>query len=168
MKVLRVWTTVTEASECDMGQAPCHKEEVKKMIKEDCIFCKIAKGDIPSATIYESNDFKCILDVAPANKGHALIIPKEHSDNIYELDAEIAAKVFSFATIAAKAIKEETGCDGLNIVQNNGEVAGQTVNHFHMHIIPRFKDDDVKVIWKQHETESEAQNELAKAIKNRL
>ncbi|MBQ7707512.1 MAG: HIT family protein [Lachnospiraceae bacterium] len=138
------------------------------MIKEDCIFCKIAKGDIPSATIYESNDFKCILDVAPANRGHALIIPKEHSDNIYELDAEMAAKVFSFATVAAKAIKEETGCDGLNIIQNNGEVAGQTVNHFHMHIVPRFKDDEVKVTWKQHSTESDAQNELAKAIKNRL
>ena len=138
------------------------------MIKEDCIFCKIAKGDIPSATIFESNDFKCILDVAPANRGHALIIPKEHSDNIYELDAEMAAKVFSFATVAAKAIKEETGCDGLNIIQNNGEVAGQTVNHFHMHIVPRFKDDEVKVTWKQHSTESDAQNELAKAIKNRL
>ncbi len=138
------------------------------MIKEDCIFCKIAKGEIPSATIYESNDFKCILDVAPANKGHALIIPKEHSDNIFELDAEMAAKVFSFATVAARAIKEETGCDGLNIVQNNGEVAGQTVNHFHMHIIPRFKGDEVKVTWKQLETESEAQNELAKAIKKRL
>lgn len=138
------------------------------MIKEDCIFCKIAKGDIPSATIYESNDFKCILDVAPANRGHALIIPKEHSDNIYELDADMAAKVFSFATVAAKAIKEETGCDGLNIIQNNGEVAGQTVNHFHMHIVPRFKDDEVKVTWKQHSTESDAQNELAKAIKNRL
>ncbi len=138
------------------------------MIKEDCIFCKIAKGDIPSATIYESNDFKCILDVAPANRGHALIIPKEHSDNIYELDADMAAKVFSFATVAAKAIKEETGCEGLNIIQNNGEIAGQTVNHFHMHIVPRFKDDDVKVTWKQHETESEAQNELARAIKNRL
>ncbi len=138
------------------------------MIKEDCIFCKIAKGDIPSATIYESNDFKCILDVAPANRGHALIIPKEHSDNIYELDADMAAKVFSFATVAAKAIKEETGCEGLNIIQNNGEIAGQTVNHFHMHLVPRFKDDDVKVTWKQHETESEAQNDLAKAIKNRL
>ena len=138
------------------------------MIKEDCIFCKIAKGDIPSATIYESNDFKCILDVAPANRGHALIIPKEHSDNIYELDADMAAKVFSFATVAAKAIKEETGCEGLNIIQNNGEIAGQTVNHFHMHIVPRFKDDEVKVTWKQHSTESDAQNELARAIKNRL
>ena len=138
------------------------------MIKEDCIFCKIAKGDIPSATIYENNDFKCILDVAPANKGHALIIPKEHYDNIFELDAEMGAKIFSFATAAAKAIKEETNCDGMNLVQNNGEVAGQTVNHFHLHIIPRFKEDDVKVGWKPKETEPEAQTELAKAIKKRL
>ena len=138
------------------------------MIKDDCIFCKIAKGDIPSATIYESNELKCILDVAPANKGHALIIPKEHFDNIFELDAETAAKVFSFATIAAKAIKEETNCDGLNIVQNNGEVAGQTVNHFHMHIIPRYKDDGVKLGWRQLETNPDEQSELAKAVKSRL
>ena len=80
----------------------------------------------------------------------------------------MAAKVFSFATVAAKAIKEETGCDGLNIVQNNGEVAGQTVHHFHMHIIPRFKDDDVRVTWKQGETDPAEQEALAKSIKGRL
>ena len=68
------------------------------MIKDDCIFCKIAKGDIPSATIYETGDFKCLLDVAPANRGHALIITKEHYDNIFQLDAETAAKIFSFAS----------------------------------------------------------------------
>lgn len=138
------------------------------MIKEDCIFCKIAKGDIPSATIYETSDFKVILDVAPANRGHALIITKEHFDNIFQMDAETAAKLFSLATVVARAIKEETNCDGLNVVQNNGEVAGQTVNHFHLHLIPRFKGDNVNVTWKQGESDSEALAELAKALKKRI
>lgn len=138
------------------------------MIKDDCIFCKIAKGDIPSATIYETGDFKCILDVAPANKGHALIITKEHYDNIFQLDAETAAKIFSFATVAAKAIKEETGCEGMNVVQNNGEVAGQTVNHFHLHLVPRNTGDGVNVSWAPKETVSEEQQALAKSIKKRI
>ena len=138
------------------------------MVKDDCIFCKIAKGDIPSATVYESNDMKVFLDVAPANKGHALIVPKEHFDNIFQLDAETAGRIFSMATVVARAIKEETGCDGLNVVQNNGEVAGQTVNHFHLHLIPRFKDDDVKVTWKQQETVAEEQDKLAKSLKKRI
>ncbi|MBE5932355.1 MAG: HIT family protein [Lachnospiraceae bacterium] len=138
------------------------------MIKDDCIFCKIAKGDIPSATIYESSDFKCILDVAPANKGHALIITKEHYDNIFQLDAETAAKIFSFATVAAKAIKEETGCEGMNVLQNNGAVAGQTVNHFHLHLVPRNQGDGVNMSWTPKDTDSEEQKVLAKAIKSRI
>lgn len=138
------------------------------MVKDDCIFCKIARGDIPSATVYETGDFKVILDVAPANRGHSLIIPKEHYDNIFQLDGETAAKMFSMATVVARAIKDETKCDGLNVVQNNGEVAGQTVNHFHIHLVPRFKDDDVKITWKPQETVPEQQDELAKALKKRI
>ena len=138
------------------------------MSKDDCIFCKIAKGEIPSATIYECSDFKCILDVAPAGKGHALIITKEHYDNIFQLDAETAAKIFSFATVAAKAIKEETGCEGMNVLQNNGAVAGQTVNHFHLHLIPRNQDDGVNMSWNPLETVSEEQQALAKAIKRKI
>lgn len=138
------------------------------MVKDDCIFCKIAKGEIPSATIYETSEFKVMLDVAPANKGHALIIPKEHFDNIFEIDGETAGKLFSLATVVARAIKEETDCDGMNIVQNNGEVAGQTVNHFHLHLIPRHKDDGINLTWKQNETKSEEQEALAKAIRKRI
>lgn len=138
------------------------------MIKDDCIFCKIAKGDIPSATIYETGDFKCILDVSPANKGHALIITKDHYDNIFQLDAETAAKIFSFATVAAKAIKEETGCEGMNVLQNNGAVAGQTVNHFHLHLVPRNTGDGVNMSWAPKETVAEEQQALAKAIKSKI
>ena len=132
------------------------------------IFCKIANGEIPSATVYETPECRVILDLAPANQGHALILTKEHYDNIYQLDEETAGKVFSLATHVAKAVQEETGCEGLNIVQNNGEVAGQTVHHFHMHVIPRHAGDDVQVTWKQGETESESLKALADAIKKHI
>ena len=138
------------------------------MKKDDCIFCKIANGDIPSASPYECDDFKVILDLNPANKGHALILPKEHADNIYEIDADVAGKIFSFATKLAKAIKEETGCDGLNLLQNNGEAAGQTVNHFHLHLVPRFKGDEVKMTWKPGSSTPDELNEIANAYAKRL
>lgn len=138
------------------------------MTKDDCIFCKIARGDIPSATVYENSDLRVFLDVAPANKGHALIVPKEHFDNIFQIDGDTAGKIFAMATAVARAIKAETGCEGMNLVQNNGEVAGQTVNHFHLHLIPRYSDDKVSVTWEQQETEPEEQAALAKAIKKRV
>ncbi len=138
------------------------------MIKDDCIFCKIAKGDIPSNTVYETSDFRVILDISPASKGHILIIPKEHFDNIFEMDADTAAKLFSLATEVARAMKAELNFDGLNIVQNNGEIAGQTVFHFHLHMIPRYEGDEVNVTWKQHESVPEEQEKLAKAIKKRI
>ena len=116
-------------------------------MKDDCIFCKIATGKIPSATVYEDSHFRVILDINPATKGHCLIIPKEHFDNIYDLDGETAGKLFSLATCIARAMRDALGCDGMNIVQNNGEVAGQTVFHFHMHLIPRYADDGVKLGW---------------------
>ena len=126
------------------------------MNKDDCIFCKIANGEIPSATVYEDSICRVILDVNPANKGHALIIPKEHFDNIYSMDAETAAKIFTIATEVAKAQKAELNPDGLNILQNNGEAAGQTVFHFHMHLIPRYqnaKNNDI-LMW-SHENFSD-------------
>lgn len=113
-------------------------------MNENCIFCKIIKGDIPSSTIYEDEDFKVILDISPAAKGHALILPKEHYANIYELPEELAAKVMVLAKKLAAHMTEKLGCDGFNLVQNNGEVAGQTVFHFHLHLIPRYSDGDNK------------------------
>ena len=103
------------------------------MKNENCIFCKIAAGEIPSATIYEDADFRVILDIEPASKGHALILPKEHYANLYELPEEFASKVLVVAKKVVTAMTEVLGCDGYNVLQNNGEVAGQTVFHFHMH-----------------------------------
>ena len=119
------------------------------MKKDDCIFCKIANGEIPSKTLYEDEDFRVILDLGPATRGHALILPREHADDLYELPEETAAKVFVLAKKMAAKMAEKLQCDGLNIVQNNGEAAGQTVFHLHVHVIPRFKGDTVNIGWKQ-------------------
>lgn len=130
------------------------------MKDENCIFCKLANGEIPAATLYEDEDFRVILDASPAAKGHALIIPKEHYANLYELDDELAAKVLVLAKKMITKLTGILGCDGYNIVQNNGEAAGQTVFHFHLHMIPRFKDDDVRLGWKMGELTDEDKEEL--------
>ena len=138
------------------------------MTKDDCIFCKIGRGEIPSATVYETPEFKCFLDLAPGNKGHALLIPKEHFANVFEIDADTAGKLFSLGKEIARAIKDETGCDGMNLVQNNGECAGQTVHHFHLHFIPRFEGDWDGLKWPQGEADPEENKKLAEAIRKRI
>ena len=117
------------------------------MVKEDCIFCKIANGQIPSKTLYEDEDFRVILDLGPATEGHALILPKEHVANLFELSEELAAKALLVAQKIAVRMKNTLGCDGLNLVQNNGEAAGQTVSHFHIHVIPRYENDGQNINW---------------------
>ena len=117
-------------------------------MKDDCIFCKLANGVIPTKSIYEDDDFKCILDASPATKGHALLIPKEHSDNLWDLPDETAGKLLKTAKTVSKRMKDVLGAEGFNLVQNNGVTAGQTVFHFHMHLIPRYADDTVTMGWK--------------------
>ena len=112
------------------------------MKKDDCIFCKIAAGEIPSRKIYEDKDLIAIMDLSPTSKGHSLIIPKEHYTNIYDIDEEIAGKVMKTAKKLATKMTVALNCDGFNLLQNNGETAGQTMFHFHMHLIPRYKDAD--------------------------
>ena len=107
----------------------------------DCIFCKLANGEIPTATLYEDDEFRVILDQGPATKGHALILPKQHFANIYEIPDETAAKAMILGKKMATAMTKALHSDGFNLVQNNGEAAGQTVFHFHMHLIPRYKGD---------------------------
>ncbi len=107
---------------------------------DNCIFCKIIAGEIPSTTIYEDEDFQVILDINPASKGHALILPKGHYANIYQLPEDLAAKAMKLAKKLAEHMTDKLQCDGFNLVQNNGEVAGQTVFHFHLHLIPRYLD----------------------------
>ncbi len=134
------------------------------MKEENCIFCKLANGDIPASTLYEDEDFRVILDASPASKGHALILPKEHYANLYELDDEIASKVFVLAKKMITKLTGVLGCDGYNIVQNNGETAGQTVFHFHMHLIPRYKGDNVGLGWKMGELTEEDKKDILSRV----
>ncbi len=103
----------------------------------NCIFCKIANGEIPSQTLYEDDTFRVILDLGPATKGHALILPKSHYRNLYDLPEETAGEAMKLAKKMAVKMTERLGSEGFNLVQNNGDLAGQTVFHFHMHLIPR-------------------------------
>lgn len=134
------------------------------MRDDNCIFCKIANGEIPSATLYEDEDFRVILDLGPASKGHALILPKEHTANLYELPDELAAKAMVVAKKVGSVLAKGLNCDGLNVVQNNGEAAGQTVFHFHIHLIPRFKGDEkqVKLTWEPGKLTDEVKEEVLK------
>ena len=132
------------------------------MKDNNCIFCKLANGDIPTNSIYEDNDFKVILDASPATKGHALILPKNHFANLFEIDDEVAAKALPLAKKIANKMMKELGCDGVNIVQNNGEAAGQTVHHFHVHVIPRWAGDGAINDW-NHQSFSDA--ETAEVVK---
>lgn len=130
----------------------------------NCIFCKLAEGEIPTATLYENNDFRVILDLSPASKGHALIIPKEHYRNLFDLDDDLAAKAMVLARKMILKLKDVLGCDGYNIVQNNEEAAGQTVFHFHMHLIPRYKGDGVGLGWKLGELSEKDKEEILKKM----
>lgn len=138
------------------------------MKKQDCIFCRIISGEIPSTTIYENSKFKVIMDIAPANKGHVLILPKEHYDNIYDIDTATAGELFELAVMTARALKSVLDCDGMNILQNNGTVAGQTVFHFHMHIIPRYEGDTVNIGWKELSYEDGEIEQLREAIRKEM
>lgn len=118
------------------------------MKDDNCIFCKIANGAIPSNTIYEDEHFRVILDNGPATEGHALILPKDHYANLFEVPSEILAEAAALARRIGKLQVERLGADGLNVVQNNGAAAGQTVNHFHIHLIPRYQNDGQTIGWK--------------------
>lgn len=138
------------------------------MRKDDCIFCKILAGEISSRTIYEDELFQVILDVDPATKGHALILPKNHYKDIYELGEEETAEVFKLAKKLATDMTKKLSCDGFNLVQNNGEVAGQTVSHFHLHLIPRYKGDNnsEKLCWNHAGFSAETLDEIYNELKS--
>ncbi len=134
------------------------------MKDNNCIFCKLANGDIPTNSIYEDVDFKVILDAAPATKGHALIIPKSHYKDIYEIDEELAGKAFKLAKKLTISMTDKLGCEGFNILQNNKEVAGQTVFHFHMHLIPRYKEGKSILTWGHEEFTPEEMEDICKSL----
>ena len=137
------------------------------MKEDNCIFCKLANGVRPTNSIYEDDEFNVILDASPATKGHALILPKEHFANVFEIDEDTLAKASKLAKKIVTHEKEILGCDGYNILQNNGEVAGQTVFHYHMHLIPRYEEGNSKDIisWRQNEFSDDEMKEICNKMK---
>ena len=126
----------------------------------DCIFCKLAGGEIPTATLYEDDDFRVILDAGPATKGHCLILPKEHYADLYEIPEDLLMKAAALAKKITVRMTRAMNCDGFNIVQNNKPAAGQTVFHFHIHLIPRYANDRQNILWKPGELTPEAAKEI--------
>lgn len=124
------------------------EESMEKTVKDDCIFCKIANGEISSNTIYEDEHFRVIMDINPASKGHCIILPKTHAANLYELPDDWCKEVMPVAKKCAAVLKDVLDCEGVNVLQNNGALAGQTVFHLHVHLIPRYQDDTVEIQWK--------------------
>ncbi len=138
-------------------------------MKDDhCIFCKIANGEIPSTTLYEDEDFRVIFDLNPATEGHALILPKEHFADLTELPAAISGRVMPLAGKIGSAMKAGLGAAGFNVVQNNGEAAGQTVRHFHTHIIPRYGNDGEMVLWQPGTSTPEGLKAVCEKIGEKL
>ncbi len=136
------------------------------MRDENCIFCKIIAGEIPARTIYEDEDFKVILDANPASRGHALILPKEHAANLYEIRDDLLAKAAMLAKKLAVHMTGVLACDGFNILQNNGEIAGQTVFHFHIHLVPRYKGmkNDDMLNWTHEKFTAEEQDSICQQL----
>ncbi|MDZ7834274.1 MAG: HIT family protein [Alkalibacterium sp.] len=139
---------------------------------KDCIFCKIIEGDIPSRKVYEDEDVIAILDVSQVTKGHTLVISKEHVRNIFDYSDELAADVFSKIPRIARAVKNfDPDCKGLNLLMNNEEIAGQSVFHGHVHLLPRYDETDgFGLKWETHSEDysDEELDEIMTAVKKEL
>ena len=132
-------------------------------MKNDCVFCAIAAGEIPSFKVYEDDLVLAYLDINPFSKGHTLVIPKEHSKGLLDTDDETLAAVISRVKKVAAHVAASLGCDGFNILQNNGEAAGQTVRHLHFHIVPRWTGDPL--VFENGKGDMEALKALAEKIR---
>ena len=132
---------------------------------DDCIFCKIIKGEIPSANLYEDDDVVAFLDIAPTQKGHTLVIPKNHYRNLFDMPEDEVKRLFAAVQKVAKGVKEAVGAEGINIGMNNEPASGQIVFHAHVHIIPRRNGDGLKS-WPQSKyEEGEMQQFKEKIVK---
>ena len=134
----------------------------------DCIFCAIVEGKIPSAKVYEDEHVFTFMDIAPANPGHLLIIPKQHYRNIFDMPVEVGSKIMEVAVPLASAIRKALNPDGLNLFQSNEAAGFQTVFHFHLHLIPRWDGDPLRLPWKPSEGDIEEINNIATKIQNVL
>ncbi len=133
-----------------------------------CIFCKIAAGEIPSVTVYEDDQVRAILDLGPANEGHTLILPKAHYKDATEAPAELLGHMMQTAARIGRAQMKAFGYDGFNLVQNNGEAAGQSVFHLHLHVIPRRAGDGALGLWKPGSPSQDELKETGEKIREAL
>ena len=132
----------------------------------DCIFCKLANGVFPTNFIYEDEDFKVILDANPATKGHSLILPKKHFKNLLDADEEVLKKALPLAKKLSNKLIDVLKCDGVNVLQNNNEAAGQAVFHLHIHLIPRYKEEKEHILsWKPNKFSDEEMKNIAESLK---
>ncbi len=129
-----------------------------------CVFCKILNGEIPGSKIYENDYCIGILDISQTTKGHTLIIPKRHVENVFELNKEECAAIMEACVYVSNKLKEKLGVENVNLLNNSGPLAGQVVMHFHMHIIPRYENDEFKVIQPSHEPDFKELNELKELL----
>ena len=135
----------------------------------DCLFCKIVAGDIPSSKVYEDDQVLAFLDISQTTPGHTLRIPKRHVRNVLEMEADLASTTFSRLPKIARALQKATNAVGMNIINNNEEIAGQTVFHAHIHLVPRYDEKDgIKIEYTEHEPDFEALGELAAQIANEV
>ena len=134
----------------------------------NCLFCEIVKGEIPAAVILDTGHALAFLDIHPVNKGHVLLVPKTHHHDLCDLDETVAAATAALLPRLCRAVKLATGADGFNVIINNGQAAGQTVDHGHWHIIPRLRDDPVNWPWPHAEYRGDELNQMRFAISREL
>ncbi len=133
-----------------------------------CIFCEISSGQVPATFVYQSEEVFAIMSLDQPNPYKVLVVPRSHIENIYDLSAEDAAHIFQATVKIARAIREASGCEGLNLVQSNGRAGQQDVFHFHLHLVPRFYNDAVILSWQSTQAERSELNRMAEEICSKL
>ena len=137
------------------------------MSKEECIFCKLIKKEIPSIVLYENNDTIAFLDIFPISQGHTIVIPKKHYSNLETIPIKILYAVMEAVKIVSNLIYKNLNISGYNVIQNNFKAAGQVINHFHVHIIPRsIKDEKIKLLIPREQATEEDLNQTLKIIRD--
>ncbi len=135
------------------------------MPDDDCIFCKIAAGEMPSEIVQEDEHTVAFMDIHPWTRGHALVVPRRHSRNLYEIDDQDLARTASAARRLAQRLRDRLGCDGVNVLNSSEPAAWQTVFHFHLHVIPRYEDDPLELPTRPQEVDAEELGRLAQEIR---
>ncbi len=134
----------------------------------NCIFCKISAGQVPASFVFQSEEVFAIMSLDQPNPYKVLVVPRSHIENIYDLSATDAAHIFQATVKIARAIREASGCDGLNLVQSNGRAGQLEIFHFHLHLVPRFNDDGILLSWENTQTERSELNRMAEEICSKL